>query len=492
MRGLSLLANLGVVGALLSAVGFVGAGCHDNDPERVSTDSTVGQDSVENDTDSIIIPTDDPDSAVADSTPEDTRPPVDTTPPEVGAFGYPCDEGTDCDSGFCITTANGRQCTRTCVEECPPFYDCREAPGVDATFLCLPRFVNLCDPCDEAVDCNEVGVAGNFCLSLAEKGSFCGVQCEEELDCPPGHVCRDVPVGGGGQAKQCVPSSNEACMCSPLAKQLQLSTTCFIENGNGKCEGSRFCTQNGLSLCDAAEPFPESCNGLDDNCNGQTDEFAPDYVCQLENEFGVCPGTGSCVDGTEECLGTAPGPEQCDSIDNDCDGDTDEGLCDDLDPCTEDFCNADGVCQNAPLTGTSCDDGSVCTQGDICAAGVCRGGPPTICDNDGNDCTNEFCDSVIGCTFELKGAGDDCDDGQLCTINATCNANGQCQGGQNKVLVEQSDGGCINPDVQCKQYQCDASNGQCIPFNQSNGSACGEPGQCSSGQCQNGLCQPGT
>ena len=73
---------------------------------------------------------------------------------------------------------------------------------------------------------------------------------------------------------------------------------CEQSNDFGTCQGTRFCLQSGLSSCDAAEPFPESCNKLDDNCNGATDDFPPDYVCQVTNEFGSCPGAGSCAHAT--------------------------------------------------------------------------------------------------------------------------------------------------------------------------------------------------
>ena len=118
------------------------------------------------------------DSAI--DTTADTTPAVDTRPPEPGEFGYTCDENLDCNSGWCIQTSSGRQCTRTCLDTCPTGYDCREAPGTDATFVCLPRFINLCDPCRETADCNQAGQSGNYGLAYGEEGRFCGAACDQD------------------------------------------------------------------------------------------------------------------------------------------------------------------------------------------------------------------------------------------------------------------------------------------------------------------------
>ena len=418
------------------------------------------------------------DTVVAvDTVAVDTAPAVDTyEPPKPGEFGYACNGNDDCNSGWCIQTASGRKCTRTCVEECPDFFDCREAPGTDATFICVPTFTHLCDPCDETSDCNEPGQTGNFCLGYGPKGKFCGGACNNDANCPGGYVCRNVPVGGGGQAKQCVPPDGQECRCSDLAKSLQLSTTCFIENEDGKCEGKRFCTQSGLNLCDAADPFPESCNGIDDNCNGAIDDFPPDYQCLLENEFGACKGQGTCADGVETCVGTAPKPEQCNGIDDDCDGATDEDLCDDQNPCTIDFCNSEGACAHQNDNTKLCDDGSVCTQVDKCLDGFCVGYNPLPC-GDGNPCYSYQCDPVAGCLTQYANAAN-CEDGQPCTKGDKCNL-GVCVAGS----WDTCDDG--NP---CTIDNCVTNQG-CTHTPATNGIPCGGgAGQCTTGQCSNGVC----
>jgi streptogramin lyase len=79
-------------------------------------------------------------------------------------------------------------------------------------------------------------------------------------------------------------------------------------------------------------------NGLDDNCNGFADEGCPctagqSHICysgpQGTAGRGICrQGLQSCVGGTwSTCQGeVVPGIEVCDGLDNDCNGQVDEGV----------------------------------------------------------------------------------------------------------------------------------------------------------------------
>ena len=84
-------------------------------------------------------------------------------------------------------------------------------------------------------------------------------------------------------------------------------------------------------------PQQEQCNGVDDDCDGATDENPAIPLC--EKQAGVCAGARKteslCVAGTWLACSDATyaahsaayqAPETaCDGLDNDCDGTTDEG-----------------------------------------------------------------------------------------------------------------------------------------------------------------------
>ena len=77
---------------------------------------------------------------------------------------------------------------------------------------------------------------------------------------------------------------------------------------------------------DRVEPEVETCNDIDDDCDGEVDNGLVRVGCGL----GVCAGLGHNVcragvwGGCE--LFDYPVAESCDRLDNDCDGSVDEGL----------------------------------------------------------------------------------------------------------------------------------------------------------------------
>lgn len=403
-------------------------------------------------------------------------------PPVPGGFGWPCNENVECDSNFCVDSPQGKVCTIPCIEECPWGWTCKTfTMGADIVSLCVPLYLNLCDPCTENKDCNSEFTGGEaLCVYYGEKGRFCGGDCAPGKTCPKGYECKEVQDAAGNKREQCVPQSGE-CQCSPRAIKLGLSTECFVLNQYGKCPGARKCVVTGLTACDARTPADEQCNGIDDNCNGLTDEVQGKFKCSKKNEFGECWGFGECVGGViVGCDAKEPAPEVCNGLDDDCNGETDDAICYDGNPCTKDTCDVgSGACVFVPIAGP-CDDGNPCTLNDTCVNGQCVGGAPKDCD-DKNPCTDDYCDPGTGKCYYVNNTAP-CEDGNKCTINDRC-LNGTCQSGQFK--------DCADDNPCTINEKCDPATGNCV-FTPNDGAPCDDGNVCTKGElCSGGKCVGG-
>ncbi len=175
---------------------------------------------------------------------------TDTTPEPAGCEADPrpagcaCDDDLACASGLCAPTREGAgRCAGPCEDGCPDGLTCADVTTADGTRpLCIVRDLDLCRPCLADADCRGgPHVAdGDHCVRHPTgEGSFCGLGCETDSDCPDSYACRSVTLVDERDARQCVPSGmNARCGCSPRAVGEEAVTTCAVE---GRCEGERRC-----------------------------------------------------------------------------------------------------------------------------------------------------------------------------------------------------------------------------------------------------------
>jgi hypothetical protein len=402
--------------------------------------------------------------------------------PGEGCFGDKCEDGKQCDSGWCADHLGEGVCTMACQEECPAGWECKQVSGLgpDVVFLCVSKHANLCRPCAVGADCKSLAGVEDVCVDYGTAGSFCGGVCAVDDDCPWGFSCVDGKTVEGVDTRQCVADSG-VCPCTAKSVALALSTPCEVTNEAGTCTGKRLCMAEGLTECDAAVPAEETCNGVDDDCDGDVDEPAE-------------------VDG--------------DLV----------NLCDDGNECSKDMCKGAEGCSYEMLGEGECKDGDACTVGDHCEAGVCVGNP-VLCD-DSNPCTDDSCDGLGGCKFQANSAG--CDDGDPCTVADSCKnqvcggvaVSCDCQADEDCAALEDGDlcNGtlvcakgkfpylCVvkagsevecpppaaGPGAACQEASCDGVTGKCGIVPAHEGFACDDGNLCTVGEaCAEGKCQGG-
>ncbi len=227
--------------------------------------------------------------------------------------------------------------------------------------------------------------------------------------------------------------------------------TCEMECGGTQVIGHMYCNAAGeLEPCQLP-PEVEYCNGKDDNCNGVVDDPWVDAIGPVLGQpctvgEGACAVTGvwTCpTDGVSEAVcsavPTAGSVEVCDNIDNDCDGFTDEDLTKDC-PST---CGGNDTATCVAGQWIGCGTGGVGQADDQCD-GVdndCDGITDPLFPQVGAKCDGADADLCANGTWTCKADGS----GVECVNEAPANLSEVCGGGDencNGVTDEEGAVGC--------------------------------------------------
>ena len=297
----------------------------------------------------------------------------------------PCVLDSDCPSeAYCHSSSSCRIRIPCSVhDECPSDEFCESTVGLcfegvrcqDHMYRPQPELCNgIDDDCDSQVD-EDFTLLGNQCSGGVGSCAFSGnyvcradsqdVECSQMEPAPMPELCNGLDDDCDGQIDEDFVHLDEACTV-----------------GLGECAsvGLNRCSLSGLSLECTVTPLPaqpETCDGLDNDCDGFADEDFPDLGLPCFEGIGACA-----VEGARICTAAGTGticpvtsrpdlatPEVCNDVDDDCNGQVDESLT--------------RSCSTLCGSGTEyCIGGSW----DYCSARI----PATeACDHEDNDCDGE-------------------------------------------------------------------------------------------------------
>jgi MYXO-CTERM domain-containing protein len=243
------------------------------------------------------------------------------------------------------------------------------------------------NPTDVGASCYPPGGTPTGACRAGTTVCLPGGSATDTLQCqgwvgPSPEVCNGIDDNCNGQVDENATDVGPKFPCTPA-------------NATGVCTPGYFVCVNGARVC---ENFgfgtPETCNGKDDDCNGVIDNNPIDanvpcgssvgackpgtLVCRLPDSAGGMPGVPN-HDPNDKLIcdgGQGPTAEQCDGIDNNCNGVVDDG--------------PDGTPNSLPGVGvdctTPCGKGkTVCKDGSIQCVGT-SGGTVETCNGKDDDC----------------------------------------------------------------------------------------------------------
>ncbi len=297
---------------------------------------------------------------------------------------------------------------------------------------------------------------------------------------------------------------------------------CVDNDGDGYNQSASGC---GIADCNDVNPSVnpgrnEICNGVDDDCNAGTSDGVnePWYNQPTTCGVGQCSSTGvyTCSGGAQSstCVPGTPSSETCDGLDNDCNGVNDNGgnslcadslwcngdetcggvsgcqagtpvNCADSYSCTVDSCNEstdscnnvenDALCSGGQVCntvyfppptgcgvitactgqpdGTACDDGLYCNGADRCQSQVCVDDGIPLNISDGVSCTVDSCNETTD-TIEHPPNNAVCNNGLYCDGVEYCDSLLDCRSG--------TPVNCVNTDpYSCTVDSCNEATDAC-------------------------------
>ena len=220
------------------------------------------------------------------------------------------DEGFDFDNS--LEHCGG--CNQVCTAPANSIMTCNA--GTCEFDRCLDNFQDSNADLADGCECNLIG---------AEQCNFIDDDCDGEID---------EGIDTTSDVDNCGACGNACGDIYPNASTTCTASTCVF----GGCLNDYYDIDgellNGCEYhCTLANPPTESCNGVDDDCNGFIDDGAlPGVGDACGSAVGECEeGARQCVNGALACVGDKqPTTEVCDGLNNDCDGtgatgDVDEG-----------------------------------------------------------------------------------------------------------------------------------------------------------------------
>jgi len=336
-----------------------------------------------------------------------------------------------CNDWTCVLPAGqcgkpGNTVYKDLVQTCPD--TCSETDGGNNKYVAGTTIDK--DPCRSDWPC-VTATRPDSCVNASTVREWYCVDNKnadyKDIDCGQGYVCKD--DGQGGYCYHC------------------------DSDGDGYCPApyGNDCNDNNANIHPGAT---EICNGIDDDCDGATDEEnAQGCITYYYDGDGDTYGTtsskclcaasgmyrttraGDCDDSrTDVCPSATTCPEKCDNVDHDCDGNKYNGFTQDN---CQAYCESAGHVWGASATGsytkccgndgvfdTWCSGSSSCVSGswhaNHCGDGVCN------CDESCSSCSQD-CGSCCSCTITCRGS-DPCNcpprGAHYQTCTKTCNPAG--------------------------------------------------------------------